>query len=76
MTSDEQKIPIIIDLLNERQEYDSILIFASRKISVSQIGQKLKRSKLNAKGLSSNLKQEDKEEVLRKFRAKRLLNPI
>ena len=72
MTLDEQKIPIIIDLLNERQGYDSVLIFASRKNSVSQIVHKLKRARLDAKGLSSNLKQEDREEVLRKFRAKRV----
>lgn len=72
MTTDEQKIPVIIDLINKREDYDSILIFASRKNSVSQIVNKLKRAKLNAKGLSSNLKQEDREEVLRKFRAKRV----
>ncbi|MFZ9029483.1 MAG: DEAD/DEAH box helicase [Crocinitomicaceae bacterium] len=72
MTTDEQKIPVIIDLINKRKDYDSILIFASRKNSVSQIVNKLTRAKLNAKGLSSNLKQEDREEVLRKFRAKRV----
>jgi superfamily II DNA/RNA helicase len=72
MATDDQKIPVIIDLLNERKDYDSILIFASRKSSVSQIVNNLKRAKLNAKGLSSNLKQDEREEVLRKFRAKRV----
>lgn len=72
MATDEQKTNIIADLINERKEYDSILIFASRKSSVSQIVHKLKRAKLQAMGLSSNLKQEDREEVLRKFRAKRI----
>lgn len=72
MASDEQKLGVIADLINERKDYDSILIFASRKNSVSQIVHKLKRAKLPAMGLSSNLKQEDREEVLRKFRAKRV----
>lgn len=72
MASDEQKTNVIADLINERKDYDSILIFASRKSSVSQIVHKLKRAKLPAMGLSSNLKQEDREEVLRKFRAKRI----
>lgn len=71
MASDDQKIGVIVDLINERKDYDSILIFASRKNSVSQIVNRLKRAKLQAMGLSSNLKQEDREEVLRKFRAKR-----
>ena len=72
MASDEQKIKVLADLIRERKDYSSILIFASRKKSVSSIVRQLKREKLPAMGLSSDLKQEDREEVLRKFRAKRV----
>lgn len=71
MAADEQKIQVLAELINERKEYTSILIFASRKSTVSQIVRQLRQTKIHAQGLTSNLQQEDREEVLRKFRAKR-----
>ncbi len=71
-TDDDQKLKVLIDLIRQREDYTSILVFASRKSSVSFIVRKLKRAGLNADGLSSNLEQDDREEVLRKYRAKRI----
>lgn len=71
MASDEQKIQVLTELLHDREPYSSILIFASRKSTVSFIVRELKRNKIYAMGLSSNLEQGEREEVLRKFRAKR-----
>lgn len=67
---DDQKIKVLLDLIEQRKNYNSILIFTSRKSSVSFIVRHLKRAKVSAAGLSSNLEQKDREEVLRKYRSK------
>ncbi len=69
---EEQKIKIIKHLLDERKEYDSIIIFTSTKAKVSEIVRELNRNGFKSKGISSNLEQEEREEVLSKFRAKQL----
>lgn len=72
MAFDEQKDKVLAHLIREREEYTSILIFTSTKSKVSTIVRTLNRAKLPAKGLSSNLEQADREEVLRGFRSKRI----
>ncbi len=69
---DEQKTNVLIHLLNERKNYDSIIVFTSAKAKVSEIVRALNRSGFKAKGMSSNLEQERREEVLRGFRSKRI----
>lgn len=68
---DEQKIQLLDHILSERKEYDSIIIFTSTKNKVFEIVRSLKKNGYQAQGISSNLEQEQREEVLRKFRAKR-----
>lgn len=72
MASDEQKNKVLAHLLGERAHYKSILIFTSTKSKVSAIVQALNRAKLPAKGISSNLEQSEREEVLRGFRSRRI----
>ncbi len=72
MVHDEQKNKVLAHLIREREEYQSILIFTSTKSKVSSIVQSLNRAKLPAKGISSNLEQSDREEVLRGFRSRRI----
>ena len=72
MSFEEQKIAIIKHILSERKEYDSIIIFTSTKNKVSQISRDLKRAGFPASGISSNLVQADREELLLKFRSKRV----
>ena len=72
LTFDEQKDQVLTRLIRERDEYTSILIFTSAKAKVSTITRALNRAKLPAKGISSNLEQEQREEVLRGFRSKRI----
>ncbi len=72
MTFDEQKIKVLAHLIEERKEYTSILIFTSTKNKVGTIVRSLNRAKLPAKGISSNLEQAEREEVLRGFRSKRI----
>ncbi|PWL27043.1 MAG: ATP-dependent RNA helicase [Fluviicola sp. XM-24bin1] len=72
LTFDEQKDKVLCQLIRDREEYTSILIFTSAKAKVSSIRRALNRAGLPAKGISSNLDQADREEVLRGFRSKRV----
>lgn len=71
LTHDEQKIPIIKHILQQRPDYTSIIIFTSAKLKINEIVHGLKRFGFEAKGISSNLEQLEREEVLRGFRSKR-----
>lgn len=68
----EQKVKLLQYLLTERKEFNSILIFTSAKREVSEIVTALYKYGFPAKGISSDLDQEIREEVLGKFRAKRI----
>jgi superfamily II DNA/RNA helicase len=69
---DEQKVKVLIQLLKERKNYDSILIFTATKRKVSDIVTTLNKSGFPSHGISSNLEQDQREEVMGKFRAKRI----
>jgi len=69
---DEQKIKLIINLLEERDNYDSILLFTSTKSRIFEIVSSLNRNGFPSHGISSDLDQDKREEVLGKYRAKRI----
>jgi superfamily II DNA/RNA helicase len=69
---EEQKAKMLIHILEERKDYDSILVFTSTKNKVYDIAVTLNRYGLPSKGISSNLDQDSREEVLGKFRARRI----
>jgi superfamily II DNA/RNA helicase len=68
----EQKVKLLKHVLTERPDYDSILIFSSTKREVSTIVTSLYNYGFPAKGISSDLEQDKREEVLGKFRARRI----
>ena len=72
LTFDNQKIPVIKHILESRPEYTSIIIFTSSKNKVSEIVQGLRKAGFKSQGISSNLSQNEREEVLIGFRSKRL----
>jgi len=69
---DEQKVKLLKHILAERKHYDSIIIFTSTKSKISDIVRSLKKYGFPAQGISSNLEQDKREEVLRQFRSKRI----
>jgi len=69
---DEQKVKALKHILVERKSYDSILIFTATKSKVSDIVTSLNKYGFPSQGISSNLDQDKREEVLSKFRAKRI----
>ena len=70
LTYDKQKIDLINSLLADQKDYQSILIFSSTKKKVTDIVRSLKKNKYNVAGISSDLEQTEREEVLLNFRSK------
>ena len=68
---ENQKIPLILDLLREKP-LKSILIFCSTKSNTKQLSRELKRARLNAEDMHSDLDQPTREKVLSQFKSKRL----
>ena len=71
LTYENQKIRLIDHLVADKAEYKSILIFSSTKRKVFEIVQELRAKKFDIDGISSDLDQAKREEVLMKFRSKR-----
>jgi ATP-dependent RNA helicase RhlE len=70
LAHEEQKIPLIISLIADKPDYQSILVFSSTKKKVSDIVHSLKRRGEAAEGISSDLEQKDREAVLSRFKAR------
>jgi ATP-dependent RNA helicase RhlE len=71
MVYDTQKIPLVLHLLREKK-FRSVLVFCSSKLSVKQLTRDLKRNKLLADEIHSDLDQEKREDVLIQFKSGRL----
>jgi ATP-dependent RNA helicase RhlE len=68
---DAQKNNLIKALL-EGKDLSSVIIFVSTKIKVKELERDLQKAHLKAKAIHSDLEQNEREEVLRDFRSKRL----
>jgi superfamily II DNA/RNA helicase len=65
------KIDLINKLISDKPDVKSILIFSSTKKKVFEIVRSLKRHGHKAEGISSDLEQAEREEVLMRFKSKR-----
>ena len=70
LAREDQKNKLINLLIADKEEYKSILIFTSTKIKVTQIVRSLKSNRYKVDGISSDLEQKQREEVLSNFRSK------
>jgi superfamily II DNA/RNA helicase len=68
---ENQKIPIISGLISDKPDLDSILVFSSTKKKVFDIVKSLKKAGNATEGISSDLEQKEREEVLMRFRSRR-----
>ena len=67
-----QKVDLITHILEQNPDYDSILIFTSTKRMIHSIVSAIKKKIRNvtAEGISSDFEQNEREEVLLRFKAK------
>ncbi len=71
MLSDYQKLPLINSLIADNPEYISILIFSSTKKKLSEIVRGLRSKNYLVEGISSDLEQKEREEMLLRFRSRK-----
>ena len=70
LVHDEHKTQLIKYLIDQKPNYESIIIFTGTKKKVNDIVRGLSRSDYEVKAVSSDLVQKDREEALRKFKSK------
>lgn len=66
-----QKIPLVKHILHLK-DFQSVIVFCSKKQNVKQLTQELKRAKLSVEEIHSDLDQTKREQVLLDFRNKKL----
>jgi superfamily II DNA/RNA helicase len=67
----KDKIRLIQELIQGKESYQSIIIFGSTKRSIGDIVKALRKVGIEAHGISSELEQEEREDVLNRFKAKK-----
>ncbi|WP_245877816.1 DEAD/DEAH box helicase [Spirosoma fluviale] len=71
MAFDNQKLPLLAHLIkNSTKPVQSMVLFTSRKSEVNSIVRALSKLNYEARGISSDLEQDDREVVLRDFKNK------
>lgn len=68
---DDQKPHLLVSLLKGRG-LKSVIVFSSRKRSISIIARSLSKAGLNVGSISSDLEQKDREDVMRRFRNRKI----
>ena len=71
MLGDHQKLPLVNSLIADNPEYHSILIFSSTKKKLSEIVRGLRSKNYLVEGISSDLEQREREEMLLRFRTRK-----
>ena len=69
--SDDMKLPLVNSLIAENPDYKSILIFSSTKKILSKIVQGLRSKNYVVEGISSDLQQKEREEMLLRFKTRK-----
>lgn len=68
LVTESQKEPLLEHIVLQEKP-DSVIVFSSRKSSVRIVEKGLRSRGINARGISSDLEQKDREEVLRQFKS-------
>lgn len=66
-----QKMELLKDILREK-EMTSVIIFSSKKDKVKELEKDLRRAKFNVASIHSDLEQDQRNEVLRNFKSRKL----
>lgn len=66
-----QKIPLIKHVLSSK-DFQSVIVFCSKKMNVKQLSNELKRARFSIEEIHSDLEQDKREQVLLDFRNKKL----
>ncbi len=70
LSYDPLKVKLIKRLIDDKPNYKSILVFSSTKREVNDIVRALKNKEFKVEGISSDLEQREREEVLMRFKSR------
>jgi superfamily II DNA/RNA helicase len=70
LTYDGQKTPLTKIIIDSKPEYKSVLIFTSTRKKVFEIVKQLRNKEYKVEGISSDLDQRERENVLMRFRSR------
>ena len=70
LVNDPFKTRLINEIIKNKPDYDSIIVFSSTKKAVNEITRGLSGKGYTVEGISSDLEQAQREEILNRFRAK------
>lgn len=68
---EEQKNPLLVEILKS-EDWKSVIVFSGTKRIVSQIDAFLQKKGINSRAISSDLEQDEREEVLLGFRNRKI----
>ncbi len=68
---DEQKLPLLVKILSD-VTYKSVIVFASRKEIVKKLNSTLNRKGIPSEAFHSDLSQEEREDIMVRFKGKKL----
>lgn len=71
LVNDGHKARLINDLIKDKPSFESVIVFSSTKKSVNDIIKGLSGQGYTVEGISSDLEQKEREEVLNRFRSKK-----
>ncbi len=71
LAHDDQKSRLINSLIEDKPMYESIIVFSSTKRKVNHIIRSLSGKGYDVEGISSDLEQKEREQVLLRFRSKK-----
>ncbi len=69
LVNDHNKPALIHDLIKDKPQYGKIIVFSSTKRSIRDIISSISGKGYNVAGISSDLEQQEREDVLNKFKA-------
>lgn len=72
LVNDHNKPALIHDLIKDKPQYEKIIIFSSTKRSIRDIISSISGKGYNVAGISSDLEQHEREDVLNKFKANKV----
>jgi superfamily II DNA/RNA helicase len=71
LVNDIQKLPLINSIMADHPDYKSILIFSSTRKTVNEIVRGLRSKDYHVEGISSDLEQKQREEMLARFKSRK-----
>ncbi len=72
LVHDAHKERLLVKLIKDKPKYGSIVVFSSTKKNIKSIVSRLKSKGIDALGISSDLKQSERELVMQKFKARQI----